>query len=178
MVIENAVEGAIHSIIHIVHVREIPSLSLPWLFLVASLADHVHSNGVSGASKIPTYRTPQLVSLAMGTYRTPQLLSLAMAIPTYRTPQLVSLTMAIPTYRTPQLVSLTTAIPTYRTPQLVSLAMGTYRTPQLLSLAMAIPTYRTPVSITSNDNTNYRTPEYRYKTSSLEGLSGETEVHG
>ena len=52
VVVEDAIEGAVHAIIDIVHVGVVLSPRCPFLLLVESLADHVDSNGMSGAGKV------------------------------------------------------------------------------------------------------------------------------
>lgn len=47
VIIENAIEGAIHTIIDVVHIGEVLPLSFTTVFSLETLADHVHSNGVS-----------------------------------------------------------------------------------------------------------------------------------
>ena len=51
MVVQNAVEGSIYTIIDVVHVGK---FSTSCIFLLEPLADHIHSNSVSGTCKIAT----------------------------------------------------------------------------------------------------------------------------
>ena len=52
MIVEDTIEGAVYTIIDIVHVGVVISPRCPFLLLVESLADHVDSNGMSRAGKV------------------------------------------------------------------------------------------------------------------------------